>query len=155
MHRRKTSLVAQATALSATSQDDKPRDVRLDMPITDKADTLVAHRAPFFLRQRSSTWFIAFTVGWAILVDMSSYSLVVPVVPFRLEALGYSDVSGKTGWLVAAYAAGLIAASPLAVWIGAEYKNRQVPLTLGLLFMAGGAHILLPRGSNGPHRLLN
>lgn len=104
-----------------------------------EANPLSSRRAPFFLRQRSSTWFIAFAVGWGVLVDLSSYSLVVPVVPFRLEALGYDDVGGKTGWLVAAYAAGLIVSSPFAAWVGARYKNRQIPLTVGLLFMAGGA----------------
>ncbi|BGP39370.1 hypothetical protein JCM10449v2_003308 [Rhodotorula kratochvilovae] len=97
-----------------------------------------AHRRPpFLLRYRSSTWYIAFAVGWGVLVDLSSYSLVVPVVPFRLEALGYDDIGGKTGWLVAAYAGGLIVSSPVAAWIGAAYKNRQLPLTLSLLFMAG------------------
>ncbi|KPV72222.1 uncharacterized protein RHOBADRAFT_3987, partial [Rhodotorula graminis WP1] len=98
---------------------------------------------PFCLRQRSSTWFIAFAVGWGVLVDLSSYSLVVPVVPFRLEALGYDDIGGKTGWLVAAYAAGLIVSSPVAGWVGAKYKNRQVPLTLGLLFMAGAVILFM------------
>ena len=38
----------------------------------------------------------------AVLVDLSSYSLAVPVIPFRLQALGYGDIGGKTGWLVSA-----------------------------------------------------
>ncbi|GAA5906007.1 hypothetical protein JCM8208_006316 [Rhodotorula glutinis] len=125
----------------AREHDRELDEVALDLavPAQDEANRPVVRnrRAPFFLRQRSSTWFIAFAVGWGVLVDLSSYSLVVPVVPFRLEALGYDDIGGKTGWLVAAYAAGLIVSSPVAGWIGAKYKNRQVPLTLGLLFMAG------------------
>ena len=123
----------------------KEADARLATTAHEAADPLSGRRAPFCLRQRSSTWFIAFAVGWGVLVDLSSYSLVVPVVPFRLEALGYDDIGGKTGWLVAAYAAGLIVSSPVAGWIGAKYKNRQVPLTLGLLFMAGG-----PSSSSSP-----
>ncbi|GAA5827163.1 hypothetical protein JCM3770_000341 [Rhodotorula araucariae] len=110
---------------------------------TPGADPYAHRRPPFLLRYRCSTWFIAFAVGWGVLVDLSSYSLVVPVVPFRLEALGYDNIGGKTGWLVAAYAGGLIVSSPFAAWIGAAYKNRQIPLTLSLLFMAGAVILFM------------
>ncbi|BGP15368.1 hypothetical protein JCM10213v2_003336 [Rhodosporidiobolus nylandii] len=85
--------------------------------------------------------------GRAVLVDLSSYALAVPVIPFRLQQLGYDDIGGKTGWLVAAYAGGLIVSSPPAAWIGARWKNRQVPLSVGLLFMAG-AIILFMEATN-------
>ena len=120
-------------------------------------------KPPFALRIRSSTWWIALCVGFGgtftltlflslseriqlmrngesdskVLVDLSSYSIVVPVIPFRLEALGYTDIGSKTGWLVAAYAGGLIVSSPPVGYIGAKYKGRQIPLVVGLLFMAG------------------
>ncbi|GAA6020653.1 hypothetical protein JCM10207_007811 [Rhodosporidiobolus poonsookiae] len=100
-------------------------------------------RRPLFLRLRASTGFIALAVGFSVLVDLSSYSLAVPVIPFRLEQLGYEDVGGLTGWLVAAYAGGLIVSSPPAAWIGARFKNRQIPLTLGLLFMAGAIVMMM------------
>ncbi|GAA5865619.1 hypothetical protein JCM3774_002073 [Rhodotorula dairenensis] len=101
------------------------------------------HRAPLCLRTRSSTWFIALAVGFGVLVDLSSYSLAVPVIPFRLQELGYGDVGGKTGWLVSAYAGGLIVSSPPVAVIGAKYKNRQIPLFLGLLFMAAGVVLFM------------
>ncbi|GAA6036084.1 hypothetical protein JCM8097_006605 [Rhodosporidiobolus ruineniae] len=96
-------------------------------------------KPPFLLRLRSSTAFIAFTVGFGVLVDLSSYAIIVPVIPFRLQALGYAEdrVGSLTGWLVAAYAGGLIVSSPPAAWIGAKWDNRQIPLVGGLLFMAG------------------
>lgn len=97
----------------------------------------VRGKPPFALRIRSSTWWIALCVGFGVLVDLSSYSIVVPVIPFRLEALGYTDIGSKTGWLVAAYAGGLIVSSPPVGYIGAKYKGRQIPLVVGLLFMAG------------------
>ncbi|GAA5925976.1 hypothetical protein JCM3775_005166 [Rhodotorula graminis] len=148
LHQRTSSLVDRdARDPPAKEHSDKLDEVALELvvPAQVEASRLVAHRrrAPFFLRQRSSTWFIALAVGWGILVDLSSYSLVIPVVPFRLEALGYDDIGGKTGWLVAAYAAGLIVSSPVAGWVGAKYKNRQVPLTLGLLFMAGAVILFM------------
>ncbi|GAA5986337.1 hypothetical protein JCM10908_003709 [Rhodotorula pacifica] len=100
-------------------------------------------RAPLFLRIRSSTWFIGLAVGFGVLVDLSSYSLAVPVIPFRLQALGYDDIGGKTGWLVSAYAGGLIVSSPIVAIIGAKYKNRQIPLFLGLLFMAAAVVLFM------------
>lgn len=135
-------------------------------------------RAPAFLRIRSSTWFIGLAVGFGgehsflpaqslfaaprltcrtrflVLVDLSSYSLAVPVIPFRLQALGYGDIGGKTGWLVSAYAGGLIVSSPVVAVVGAKYQNRQIPLFLGLLFMAGAVVLFMEAESYGMSRLL-
>lgn len=41
-------------------------------------------RPPFLLGYRTSTPFITLTVGLGILVDLSGYSLVVPVVSISL-----------------------------------------------------------------------
>ncbi|GAA5937151.1 MFS transporter [Sporobolomyces koalae] len=122
-----------------TSSDGPPTATEIEKKKTG--------RPPLFLRVRSSTWWIALCVGFGVLVDLSSYSIIVPVIPFRLEALGYSDIGSKTGWLVAAYAGGLIVSSPPVAWIGAKYKNRQIPLILGLLFMVG-AVILFMEANN-------
>ncbi|GAA5856359.1 hypothetical protein JCM9279_005738 [Rhodotorula babjevae] len=143
MERIRTLLRLAPPAPATTDLHGKEGGAQLATTAQEAADPLSSRRAPFCLRQRSSTWFIAFAVGWGVLVDLSSYSLVVPVVPFRLQALGYDDIGGKTGWLVAAYAAGLIVSSPVAGWIGAKYKNRQIPLTLGLLFMAGAVILFM------------
>ncbi|KAJ8294725.1 putative MFS-type transporter C18.02 [Rhodotorula toruloides] len=106
-------------------------------------------KPPVLLRQRCSTWFIALTVGFGVLVDLSSYSLAVPVIPFRLAAIGHTqdEIGGLTGWLVAAYAGGLIVSSPPVAYIGARWKNRQIPLTLGLLFMAGAVIMFMEANS--------
>ncbi|GAA6063016.1 hypothetical protein JCM10212_001795 [Sporobolomyces blumeae] len=106
-------------------------------------DTVMKGRPPILLRVRSSTWWIALCVGFGVLVDLSSYSLVVPVIPFRLEALGYDEIGSKTGWLVASYAAGLIVSSPPAAIIGAKCKGRQLPLVGGLLFMLGAVILFM------------
>ncbi|GAA5956568.1 hypothetical protein JCM3765_003486 [Sporobolomyces pararoseus] len=104
-------------------------------------------KPPIFLRVRSSTWWIALCVGFGVLVDLASYSIIVPVIPFRLEALGYNDIGSKTGWLVAAYAGGLIVSSPPVAFIGAKYKNRQIPLIVGLLFMIGAIIMFMEANS--------
>ncbi|GAA5989368.1 hypothetical protein JCM5350_005690 [Sporobolomyces pararoseus] len=104
-------------------------------------------KPPIFLRVRSSTWWIALCVGFGVLVDLASYSIIVPVIPFRLEALGYSDIGSKTGWLVASYAGGLIVSSPPVAFIGAKYKNRQIPLIVGLVFMIGAIIMFMEANS--------
>ncbi|BGO98782.1 hypothetical protein JCM10021v2_002443 [Rhodotorula toruloides] len=102
----------------------------------DAASAMPDSKPPILLRQR-------------FLVDLSSYSLAVPVIPFRLEAIGYAEdeIGGLTGWLVAAYAGGLIVSSPPVAYIGARWKNRQIPLTLGLLFMAGAVIMFMEANS--------
>lgn len=33
-------------------------------------------------------------------MDLTVYSIIIPVMPFQLERLGYTDVSSLTGWLL-------------------------------------------------------
>ena len=35
--------------------------------------------------------------------DLLVYSIVIPVLPFQLERLGYHNVSGLVGWLLFGY----------------------------------------------------
>lgn len=37
------------------------------------------------------------------LLAVTVYGIAAPVIPFRLEHLGYSDVESLTGWLVAGW----------------------------------------------------
>lgn len=104
-------------------------------------------RPPIFLRFRTSTTFIAFTVGLGVLTDLSGYGLVVPVVPYRLQALGYDGIGAKTGWLVAAYAGGLIVSSPPIAWAGNAVKGRRWPLVFALLFMIGAIILFMETAS--------
>ncbi|SCZ90569.1 BZ3500_MvSof-1268-A1-R1_Chr9g10882 [Microbotryum saponariae] len=104
-------------------------------------------RPPFLLGLRSSTPYIALTVGVGVLVDLSGYGLVVPVVPFRLEALGYDNVGSKTGWLVAAYAAGLIVSSPPIAYVGGRFKDKRTPLLIALGFMAAAVVLFMETSS--------
>jgi len=50
---------------------------------------------------------IHLTLYWnctaGIATDMLVYSIVIPVFPFQLERLGYSNVSSLVGWLLFAY----------------------------------------------------
>lgn len=86
---------------------------------------------------RSSYWFVTGVVWLGILTDLLVYSIIVPVVPFQLEKLGYDHISTLTGWLLFAYSGGL-AISTLFVAVAAEkYRNRQIPLLVGNVFLIG------------------
>lgn len=37
------------------------------------------------------------------MTDLLVYSVVIPVLPFQLENLGYTSVSGLVGWLLFGY----------------------------------------------------
>jgi len=37
------------------------------------------------------------------MTDLLVYSIIIPVIPFRLEALGYNGVSSLVSWLVFAF----------------------------------------------------
>ncbi len=50
--------------------------------------------------QRRSQYADKFT---AITTDLLIYSMIVPIIPFRLQSLGYEGVSGLVGWLLFAY----------------------------------------------------
>ncbi|PPR01797.1 hypothetical protein CVT24_001693 [Panaeolus cyanescens] len=65
-------------------------------------------KPPIGLSWRASSWFITFVVGLGIAVDLLVYSIIIPVMPFQLEKLGYSDVSALTSWILFAYSAGLV-----------------------------------------------
>ncbi|KAI5475475.1 MFS multidrug transporter [Pseudohyphozyma bogoriensis] len=104
-------------------------------------------KPPFLLGLRSSTAFITLTVGLGVMTDLAGYGLIVPVVPFRLAALGYDEIGSKTGWLVTAYAAGLIVSSPPIAWLGAKFRSRRTPLILGILFMMGGIILFMETAS--------
>lgn len=77
---------------------------------------------PLGLKWRSSAWTVTFIIGLGrsispqvvqvlylifftgIAVDLLVYSIIIPVMPFHLERLGYSNVSSLSGWLLFAYA---------------------------------------------------
>lgn len=38
-----------------------------------------------------------------ITIDLLVYSIIIPVIPFQLQNLGYSGVSALVGWLLFAF----------------------------------------------------
>ncbi|SJL13831.1 uncharacterized protein ARMOST_17279 [Armillaria ostoyae] len=92
---------------------------------------------PWGWKWRSSYWFVTFVVWLGIATDLLVYSMVIPVLPFQLEELGYKHPASLTGWLLFAYSGGLaIAIIPVAVW-SEKYDARKLPLVAGVFILIG------------------
>ncbi|KAF8592002.1 MFS general substrate transporter [Ramaria rubella] len=92
---------------------------------------------PWGLEWRSSVWFVTLVVGFGVATDLFSYAVIIPVIPFRLEALGYGDASARTGWLLFAYSGGLAVSTPPIAWFSERYNARRIPLLIGLFTLIG------------------
>ncbi|KAI4522902.1 MFS general substrate transporter [Schizophyllum commune Loenen D] len=98
---------------------------------------------PIGLRWRSSSWFTTIVVGLGITTDLLVYSIIIPVLPFQLQELGYSGVSGLVGWLLFAYSAGLaLFTIPIAV-LSERWGARRWPLIVGLLILVGSQVMMM------------
>ncbi|KAI9609824.1 hypothetical protein KEM48_002689 [Puccinia striiformis f. sp. tritici PST-130] len=100
-----------------------------------------------FKKFTSGVPYITFTISFGLLVDMAAYGLMVPVLPFRLESIGYHNIPAKSSYLIAAFALGLIvssvsysphtshSSSPIGIF-GELVKARKTPLLFCLVFLA-------------------
>ncbi|KAK0189482.1 MFS general substrate transporter [Armillaria mellea] len=113
-----------------------------DLPGGPRGEPLVK---PWGWKWRSSYWFITFVVWLGVVTDLLVYSMVIPVVPFQLEELGYKRPASLTGWLLFAYvrfpnlspSCNFVTATiPVAVW-SEKYDARKVPLVAGVIILIG------------------
>ncbi|KAF9243771.1 MFS general substrate transporter [Melanogaster broomeanus] len=104
-------------------------------------------KKPWGLQWRSSVWFITTVVGFGITTDLLVYSIIIPVIPFQLENLGFHGVSALTGWLLCAYSAGLVISTiPIAMY-SERSTSRRTPLVIGLIALLS-AQVLLMEAPN-------
>ncbi|EJD55284.1 MFS general substrate transporter [Auricularia subglabra TFB-10046 SS5] len=98
---------------------------------------------PIGWKWRSSVWFVTLVVAFGQAVDMLVYGLTIPVVPFRLQELGYDKVSSKSGWLLFAFSLGMIVSTPPISWLSERYHARRWPLLLGLAILIGSQALFM------------
>ncbi|KAF9181737.1 hypothetical protein BGZ50_005337 [Haplosporangium sp. Z 11] len=87
-----------------------------------------------FVRLRRSPNFILFTVFLALFVDMATYGIIVPIIPFIIS----DKVNGgatDTGLLLAIYAIGILISAPLFGVLGDRFVSRRIPMLIGLVGM--------------------
>ncbi|KAL1744710.1 major facilitator superfamily domain-containing protein [Schizophyllum fasciatum] len=98
---------------------------------------------PIGLYWRSSVWFTTIVVGVGIATDLLIYTIVIPVLPFQLQELGYSGVSGLVGWLLFAYSGGLVLFTVPIAMVSERYGARRWPLLIGQLILVGSQIMMM------------
>ncbi|PVG02161.1 MFS general substrate transporter [Serendipita vermifera] len=101
------------------------------------SDHVSPQKPPFALKFRSSVGFVTAVVLLSIFVDLFVYALIIPVIPFRLEELGYKSPAALTGWLMFAFSFGLIVATPPLAYFSERYWSRRAPLIVAILLLVG------------------
>lgn len=99
----------------------------------------VIGKKPFAVGFRSSVGFVTSVVFLSVFCDLFVYSVIIPVIPFRLQALGYDALtsSSLTGWLLVAFSLGLVVAIPPIAYMAERYWSRRNPMIVSLLLLIG------------------
>ncbi|KAF6766462.1 major facilitator superfamily domain-containing protein [Ephemerocybe angulata] len=120
-----------------------------ETPVTPTAAEVVVvstkgHRKrPIGLEWRASYWFTTIVIGSGIAIDLLVYSIIIPVIPFQLEHLGYENVSALAGWLLFAYSGGLLLSTfPIAA-LSERYNARRWPLIIGFVVLIGSQFMFM------------
>ncbi|WVN87705.1 uncharacterized protein L203_102893 [Cryptococcus depauperatus CBS 7841] len=98
---------------------------------------LKAPKLPWGANWRASTWFITLVVTMGTSTDILTYAIVVPVLPFRLQDMGYHNVSALTSWLLLAYSMGIVISTPFIAWFFHKHLYRRGPLVVAILVLEG------------------
>ncbi|KAF7319900.1 MFS domain-containing protein [Mycena kentingensis (nom. inval.)] len=101
------------------------------------SNDLHVQSTPLGLKWRSSYVFTTVVVSIGVATDLLIYTIIVPVVPFQLEALGYDSISARAGWLLFAYSGGLVLSTIPTAMFTERYNMRQLPLIFGLVVLIG------------------
>lgn len=91
-------------------------------------------------------WFATLVAFIGLMSDTLVYSIIIPIIPFKLEQMGYKKVSGRIGWLLFAYSAGVVISTPLLASYSERSKNRQLPLILSLTALTLSQVLLMLAG---------
>lgn len=92
-------------------------------------------KRPWGAEWRSSAWFITFVVAFGVATDIMTYSIIVPVAPYRLQDLGYANVAALNSYLLVAYSAGLVLFTPVCAFVFHRFPYRRAPLLGGLVVL--------------------
>ncbi|WVW87013.1 hypothetical protein I302_109069 [Kwoniella bestiolae CBS 10118] len=90
-------------------------------------------KAPWGVKWRSSSWFITTVVTLGVITDILTYTIVVPVLPYRLQSLNYTNISTLTSWLLFAYSIGIFICTLPVAYFFHKYPYRRSPLIFAVL----------------------
>lgn len=69
--------------------------------------------------------------------QLTTQAIIVPVLPFRLQALGHTGIAGKMTWLLFAYSAGIFVCTFPVAFFFHRYPFRRGPLIVAVVIMEG------------------
>nr|XP_019009454.1 uncharacterized protein I206_06103 [Kwoniella pini CBS 10737]OCF48235.1 hypothetical protein I206_06103 [Kwoniella pini CBS 10737] len=92
-------------------------------------------KAPWGVKWRSSSWFITTVVTLGVTTDILTYTIVVPVLPYRLQALNYTNISALTSWLLFAYSIGIFLCTLPVAYFFHKYPYRRSPLIVAVIVL--------------------
>ncbi|WWC92718.1 uncharacterized protein L201_007677 [Kwoniella dendrophila CBS 6074] len=92
-------------------------------------------KAPWGVKWRSSSWFITTVVTLGVTTDILTYTIVVPVLPYRLQVLNYHNISALTSWLLFAYSIGILVCTLPVAYFFHKYPYRRSPLIVAVLVL--------------------
>lgn len=82
-------------------------------------------------------------VALGVASDAIAYNIVVPVLPYRLQSLGYTGVSALTSWLFVSYSVGIFILSFPIAWYFSRNTARRLPLVVAVLFLLASTLVLM------------
>ncbi|EIE77972.1 hypothetical protein RO3G_02676 [Rhizopus delemar RA 99-880] len=117
---------------------------------TISEDVTLNKKRPFLYKYRSSHTFVFWTAAVGLFTSTFVHSILFPLSPFIVARIRHINdktwtehskstaitsnielTSRDTGILVALYAVGLLAGSPIFGWLGDKIKQRRLPMLLG------------------------
>ncbi|WVR08153.1 hypothetical protein IAU60_005199 [Kwoniella sp. DSM 27419] len=128
--------VAADTQATPSMQEKIEEHPRLSMANARNGGGLGNRRkAPRGAKWRSSSWFITSVVTLGVTTDILTYTIVVPVLPYRLQALGYDNISALTSWLLFAYSIGIFICTLPVAYFFHKYPYRRTPLVVAIIVL--------------------
>ncbi|BEJ14958.1 hypothetical protein CspHIS471_0407250 [Cutaneotrichosporon sp. HIS471] len=97
----------------------------------------VAHgiKDPWGLKWRSHPIFLTAVVTIGVMSDILAYTIVAPILPYRLAEMGLTNIASLTSWLLFAYSAGIFIGTFPTAWFFHKYPVRRGPLVAAVLIM--------------------
>ncbi|AAW46370.2 hypothetical protein CNK02920 [Cryptococcus deneoformans JEC21] len=90
---------------------------------------------PWGAKWRSSAWFITLVVSLGTCTEALTYTIIIPVLPYRLQNTGYSNVSTLTAWLLFAYSMGILFCTLPVAYFFHRYPFRRIPLVIAIIIL--------------------
>ncbi len=94
---------------------------------------------PWGLKWRSHPIFLTGVVTIGIMSDILAYTIVAPILPYRLTDMGLSNIASLTSWLLFGYSAGVFIGTFPTAWFFHRYPVRRGPLVAAVLIMIASA----------------